>query len=154
MCTRPPTKPAKRRARGQARPPRPPAREGLRRDSSASGQDVQSEPVREEGELVEPQRDGPGDGAAGMADVLLPPYQDRPVIGPCRARVLQGRRELARVQRVDPGVALEDREQRRGIAPRLFGVVVGRVSEQPLELLGTVAEPYSTFQLAPRPNSS
>ena len=49
-------------------------------------------------------------------------------------RVLQGGGELAGVQRVDPGVGLERREQHRRVRRPLAHRVVRRVAEQPAEL--------------------
>ena len=59
----------------------------------------------------------------------------RSTIGAVRRRgVLQGRAQLAAVQRVDPGVGLERREQHRRVRRPLADRVVRRVAEQPAEL--------------------
>ncbi len=60
-------------------------------------------------------------------------------IGPVAGgRVLQRGAQLAGVQRVDPGVAVEDGEQRRRVVDALDDPVVRRVRQQPAELLGVV----------------
>ena len=65
------------------------------------------------------------------------PQQHRPLVL-VRRRVLQQRRHLARVQRVDAGVALGRREQHRRVRAPSAHVVVRRVGVQPAELLGDV----------------
>ena len=77
------------------------------------------------------QPDGPRQGPSAVADPALAADQHGPVAA---GRRLQGRGELAGVQRVDAGVALEHREQRGRVRGAVDDAVVRRVAEQPAEL--------------------
>ena len=94
----------------------------------------QAEERQTVGQLVGPLGDRLADAVAGPA---LLEQQDRPLVL-ARRRRLQQRGHLAGVQRVDAGVALGRREQRRRVARALDDAVVRRVGVQPGELLGDV----------------
>ena len=88
--------------------------------------------VGDELQLLDRQRDRARQRPAAVPDAAS---RAAPGSGAVAAgRRLQRRGELARVQRVDPGVALEHGEQRRRVGGAVDDAVVRRVAEQPAEL--------------------
>ena len=76
--------------------------------------------------------------AAAVARFAVDPQEHRLLRRARRGAGLHDGRHLARVHRVDARVVLASRQERRGVLDALVDVVVRRVCDERLELLGVL----------------